>query len=316
MYNPRGEGPGLNRFLLISVLLHALLFITLPNFYSPLETDYPGLAGGGVIQVMHVDTSSVSQLSPVTDRLSQATIPRVTEPKPLPERPQPEEAAVAQPQPPEIAEPRAEQSGAHQEEQPEPEESTGEESEAPAVEELPYVAGEGDLLTSELGEEIVVAEDSKDILEPSQPSSPAADEPISPSGTGEGFGGEDDESGISQSGTGTEEAAPPLPGPPPSGFSLHLGTGGNPVYPKNAENEEVEGTVIIAVRVSRGGQFEVDFVQRSGNKILDDYSENYVRTNWQTLDYDYIAYVELVFVKEESKFIARRDYDVEWLGEP
>lgn len=96
MNNPYGDEPRLNTFLLISVVLHAILFFTLPNLGSLLETDVPGMAGGGVIQIMHVETSVNPRPSPITNPASQTTVPRVTEPRPQPELP-PEDDAVAEP---------------------------------------------------------------------------------------------------------------------------------------------------------------------------------------------------------------------------
>ena len=67
MHNLYGDEPRLNRFLLISVVLHAILFFTLPDLASRLEVDVPGMAGGGVIQIMHVERSTNPRPSPVTD---------------------------------------------------------------------------------------------------------------------------------------------------------------------------------------------------------------------------------------------------------
>lgn len=80
MHNLYGDEPRLNRFLLISVVLHAILFFTLPDLASRLEVDVPGMAGGGVIRIMHVERSTNPRPSPVTNPLSQGTVPRVTIP--------------------------------------------------------------------------------------------------------------------------------------------------------------------------------------------------------------------------------------------
>jgi membrane protein involved in colicin uptake len=57
VHNPFGDDAPLNRFILISVILHAILFFALPDLSSIFDVDTPGLAGGGVIQVMHVETT-------------------------------------------------------------------------------------------------------------------------------------------------------------------------------------------------------------------------------------------------------------------
>ncbi|NLJ80521.1 MAG: TonB family protein [Firmicutes bacterium] len=323
MYNPYDEGPSLNRFLLISVVLHAIVFLTFPNLYSLLESDVPGMAGGGIIQVMHVETSSVSQLSPVTDRKSESSIPKVTEPRPLPEE-EVQETAMAQPQPEEIPEPKSEQSPPLPPEQPaEPpqEEEIDAEPDPTSTAEEWLEESEGDLLTSEFGEEIVLEDDreSLELPEQTRPKPEPMPAEMEASGTGEGGLGEDDEAGISQSGEGLEENSPPPPGPPPSGFSLHLG-GGSPVYPKDAEHEGVEGKVTLKLQVSSSGELiDAIIVESSGDARLDLQSQRTVKANWsfKPEDYGYELDLEILFAKKEDGYETEAIYgETRWLNAP
>ena len=327
MQNPFGDEPRLNRFVLISVVLHALLFFTLPNLGSRLEVDVPGMAGGGVIQIMHVERSVNPRPSPTTDPLSQGTVPRVTEPKPLPDQPA-QEDAVAQPQRPEEAEPlveRASPETPEPEPTPDPEPTVPEEEQPtpePPREEVLEEEGAGELISSEAGPEVAAEPQAREAIDPPAEPRPEPEEekPVSQnvSGSGTGTGGSDDEPGTAQSGTGTAETAPPPPPPPASGRGLH--GGGVPTYPKNAEHDGVEGVVVLVIEVSADGQLLNVILERSsGDQRLDTQALRYVQGMWTfaSQPHDYSMDVAVVFSKEDNRFVSSVEYgEVRWLNVP
>ena len=316
MQNPYGDESRLNRFLLISVVLHAILFFAIPDLSSLLEVDAPGLAGGGVIQVMHVETSVNPRPSPVTDRLSQTTVPRVTEPRPQVEQP-PQEQAIAQPEEPQVPEPQVEQASPAQ---PEPEAVP--EPAVPEVPEVPEEANEGELLASTQGPEVIVEAEPREVVEPrveARPEPEPRPESQQTSGSGTETVGASDESGITESGEGTAETAPPPPPPPASGRELH-GGGGAPMYPKNAEHDGVEGVVFVAIKVSASGILqEVVLEKSSGDERLDFQAVRYIEGVWTfaSQPYDYSMQVAVVFSREDNRFVSNVEYgEVSWLNAP
>lgn len=324
MYNPYSDEPRLNAFLLVSVVLHAIIFFALPNLDSFLESDLPGMAGGGVIQVMHVETTVNPRPSPVTDRLSQSTVPKVTEPKPIPEV-EPEKVAVAQPEIPQVEQPKVEQAKpalVEPEPQPQPEVQveplTPEPEKVEQALEVQQPEAQGEVLTSPSGPEVAVEPAPIDLTE-QQRSEPEPSESAQSSGTGEGTEGIDDEAGISQSGQGSAVSSPPPPPPPPSGSSLHIG-GGSPTYPKNAEHDGLEGRVLITLEVAAHGELQsIALIRSSGYEILDLNALRYIENLWsfKTMDYDYTMDVEVIYTKENNRFITYPDYgEVKWINLP
>ena len=307
MFNPYGDGPGLNRFLLVSVLLHALLFVVLPSVESVFEPNLPSMAGGGVVQIMHVESSAVARQSPIVDPQSQFTTPRVTEPRPRPEVEEPEttpEEAVASTQEPEAEEIEVEV-GVERGQPVSPEPPTVPE---PTVRETPSSEEPGELLTSPDGPEVVV--DTEE-LEP-EPSEQET-EPGGISGYGTGAAGEDDQGGASESGEGEAESAPPIPAPPASGNSIYPG-GGGPVFPKDAAHTRLEGSVGVIVHVSTDGRL-LDFfiVFPSGDAFLDDYVRNYMERDWRPipLELDYSMNMTIIF----RDFNTHIEYgEIQWLN--
>lgn len=316
MQNPFGEESRLNRFILISIVLHAILFFVIPDIDSLLPVDAPGLAGGGVIQVMHVETSVNPRPSPVTDRLSQTTVPRVTEPRPQAEEP-PQPQAIAQPVVPEVAAPQVEQ--------PKPAEPIQEVEPEPATPEVPEVpddAGRGELLTSPDGPEVVVEGEPREAVQPPVEARPEPEpRPASQqaSGTGTGTEGANDEAGVTESGAGTAVTAPPAPPPPASGRELH-GGGGVPTYPKNAEHDGVEGVVFVSIEVSASGVLQkVALEKSSGDERLDFQAVRYIEGVWTfaSQPYDYGMQVAVVFSREDNRFVSNVEYgEVRWLNAP
>lgn len=339
MQNPFGDESRLNRFILISIVLHAILFFVIPDLSSLLEVDAPGLAGGGVIQVMHIETSVNPRPSPVTDRLSQTTIPRVSEPRPKAEEP-PVEQAVAQPEEPQVEEPRVEQTSPKElvEEPVVTEvteiEETIEHIEEPEVTEIDEAINEpdtsatsaerteGELLTSPIGEEVIVEVAARETVTPPvearpEPELHPATEQISGSGTS--THGASDESGVAESSSGTAETAPPPPPPPASGREL-VGGGGIPMYPKNAEHDGAEGVVFISIEVSALGVVQnVALEKSSGDQRLDFQAVRYIQDIWTFVSqpYDYRMKVAVVFSKEDNRFVSSIEYgEVNWLNAP
>ncbi len=320
MQNPFGEETRLNRFILISVVLHAILFFALPDLGTLLEVDTPGLAGGGVIQVMHVETSVSPRPSPVTDRLSQTTVPRVTEPRPQPAEP-PQPQAVAQAEVPDVPEPQVEQARPAQVE-PEPTPEPEPEIAVPEVPEVPEQTGRGELLTSPEGPEVVVEVEAREVVEPpveARPNPEPRPQTQATSGSGTADLGASDDAGVAESGEGTAETAPPPPPPPASGRDLH-GGGGAPMYPKNAEHDGVEGVVFVSLEISASGVLQRAVLEKSsGDERLDFQAVRYIEGVWTfaSQPYDYAMQVAVVFSREDNRFVSNVEYgEVRWLNAP
>lgn len=318
MYNPNSGDPRLNRFILVSVVLHAVLFFTLPNLSSLLEPDVPGMAGGGVIQVMHVETSVNPRQSPITDRLSQTTVPRVTEPRPQVEAP-PQDKAVAQPKVVEVEEPKLEQAKPKVLEEPtmpEPDPTP-----EPPMKEVPDDAGRGEVLTSPVGPEVVVEAQEREVIAPpieKRPEPEKKPDTQNSSGSGQGVDGSSDNPGVTESGKGTAQTAPPAPPPPASGSGLH--GGGKPQYPKNAEHDGLEGVVFVVIDVSAQGELKrIVLDKSSGYEILDLQALRHIQAIWvfDSGPYDYSRQVAVAFIKEGNRFVTNVEYgDAKWLNAP
>lgn len=292
MINPYGEEQNFNRFVLISVVLHAIVFLTYPHWSSLFATDNPGLGDGGVIQIVDLSNGVSSLLSPVTSPVSQSARPRVSEPRRVEEAP-PAEQPVVQPRAPEVQQVSAPQPSpipnpvpeqpnvpavASAPEVPTPQPTTPEQTPQPPTT-SESIAGAGELLTSESGQEVVVREEelgTEAVTPPAQPRPepqelPAGRESVGASGSGTGVQGEDDSTGVSQGGgTGEAESAPPAPPPPPSGRALGQSLGNRRIgYPKDAEHRGLEGTVHLAFTVTPEGKVDVQIVESSGHLELD-----------------------------------------------
>lgn len=88
-----------------------------------------------------------------------------------------------------------------------------------------------------------------------------------------------------------EEVRPPSPPPPNTMVSKAPTT-----YPKAAENEELEGRVVLEVIVSRGGRVQnIQIVQSSGHPTIDDSAYQTVLRGWVFKDdlFDYVLTLEL-----------------------
>lgn len=337
LYNDHDE-QSMNKFVLVSLILHAILFITYPQWSSILVSDNAGIERGGVIQVMNIESSPTRQLSPVTDRQSRAEVPRVTEPRPTPEPPEREAVAQVAPEIEEPALPRpaprpepepeprvqdravvpAEPSPPQPEVQPEPEPEPVPEEQVTPEPDTPPAPSE--ILTSDRGTEIALEEQTPVAPEETAPAQErpetepreteddraeagTTDNDQGPSGSGDSaVGGDQDNAGAQDSGSGEEEIAPPPPPPPPSGRSVHLG-GGSPVYPKDAEDEGVEGTVGLEVVVAADGTIlKVDVISSSGDQRLDRQARRTIEQLWQFqgAELDYVLLLDVEFGRLQS----------------
>ncbi len=295
----------ISRFVFLSVVFHALLFITYPQWGQMLEGDVPSLERGGTIQVLRVEQSPARQISPVTNPASSTTAPTPVETRPQesPQQPQqpavapqeqePEEPATPRPEPQPEPEPEVRQEQV--EVAPEPE-AQPEPQVPPATEPEPEPAT-AELLTSERGEEVVVDEERLPVQPDPEPqpepmprptpapepsSSDTVQDASAPSGSGQDAdAGADDAAADTADGQGQEEQAPPPP-PPPSGRSLVAGDGRAPQYPKSAEHDEAEGTVRLEISVTAGGEtISVVVARSSGDSRLDNQAERYIEARWQ-----------------------------------
>lgn len=309
------EENSLNVFIFVSLVIHAVLFLTFPQWSSLLETGSPGLEEGGIIQVIYSQSDSiVRELSPVTDPTSQVSSPQVDQPKPTEEPPT--EQAVAVPVEPERqdnlvppAQPRPE---------PEPEVVVPEpeivEPEPEVIEVEPKIVEseltESDqLISSETGQEIYIDQpeekpqpqeviDDVEIEAEIQEELSMTDESGS-SASGEAEVGSDSD-GVdtsTESGIGDAEEATPPPPPLPRASSLIAGHG--PIgYPKNAEDSGIEGIVTLEVTVSMTGEIlATSVIHSSGDERLDRQAQLTIENFWSisSFDMDYVVILDVEF---------------------
>lgn len=182
--------------------------------------------------------------------------------------------------------------------------------------ERPPTPETGQLLTSEHGREVVLDKEPEEIVavderedtklanaEPVEvvvPPQPVVEESRPSSSGSKVFGAESDsDGGIQESGFGEAEIAPPPPPPPPSGQAAHVG-GRNPIYPKNAEHDGVEGIVGLDVTISAAGQIvAVDLIRPSGDSRLDQQAIQTIRANWEfrPMFRDYVLTLDVEFAQ-------------------
>jgi TonB family protein len=106
-----------------------------------------------------------------------------------------------------------------------------------------------------------------------------------------------------QSKSGESNQNPKLIESPPKGpvslgdgVGMVLGFGRKPSYPKNAENEGVEGEVLVRVLITKDGEIEsIELIEQSGDSRLDNAAFNSLKREWtfkpNTEDY----YVDILF---------------------
>lgn len=325
----------LNRFFLVSLILHAILFITYPKWSSILISDIPGVERGGVIQVFMAEASPASLRSSVTNPLSKTDVPRVNEPRPTTQAPVREAVAERQAVVEDVA-PRPKPNPEPDpvpvvEQQPAPPVTTEARPDVvrtqPEVprEPPPEVTKPAEILTSEGGTPLLVPETVTEVQVPDRvpipeipvtetppvvTESPEGDgqhqteaDPKGPSGSGsaETFG-ESEEEGGRQSGMGESETAAPAPPPPPRGSEV-VRSGGNVSFPKEAEHDKVAGIVTLEVVVSASGQtMAIRTMNSSGDQRLDIHARRTIERIWnfERAGSDYIVIVDVEFIWEEQ----------------
>lgn len=238
-------------FLLISVLVHVAILLFAPQVVNRAGAQLPTLLSGGVVQVVRVD-------EPVA---SQRTTPQRVAPE---RRPAPAQRQEPRPQPP--AEPEPQPTPAEPAEaEPKPEPAI----QAPAQEE-PAEAP----LTSPQGTEPVP--ESRAPQPASEPEPKPSPQPASQPEPAERPG--PSETGTSATAEPASEPVPEDPGPPAlpplgePGSLLNLGNS-SLGYPKNAENQGLEGAVEVRLELDEAGNVQrVLLVHPSGHRVLDEYA--------------------------------------------
>ena len=271
-------------FVLISLILHAMLFFIFPRWEFAVG---PGLfagPGGGIISVVPIE---VQQPAPRTQAVRQQPQQQTTsrqETTPPKEEPQPVETAKAEvtqtereatPKPQETTPAPQEEANSPDTRvvpEPEPEQVTSEQT-------LPQPDSNGEqVLTSEQGSDVVMAGGDS--------AAPAVEAGGSSSDT------ENDQE---------TEPEPPLPPPlPPLPAASTLVSGGGRIqYPKNAINEGLAGTVKLEAYVPKGSTkaSRIDIIQSSGAASLDQVARLTIENGWrmEPLLEDYILTVTVSF---------------------
>lgn len=243
-------------FLLISVALHVAVLLFGPQGANRAGAQLPSLLSGGVVQVVRVDEPAASE----------RTTPQTVQPerRPTPAQRQPD------PRPPAAPEPRPAP------EQPAPPEPAPE----PAIQAPVQAEPVEPPLTSPRGEQRVPeppAPQPAPKPEPAPNPEPAAQEPpaerVAPR-----------EAGGSSSTAPAAEPVPDKPGPPAlpplgePGSLISLGSA-SLGYPKNAENQGLEGDVLVRVELDASGKVtRVVLIRPSGHAVLDEFAMRGVRT--------------------------------------
>jgi len=316
----------LNVFFFISIIVHAIIFILVPNLDGLINYGSDGFAQGGVIRVIYSQTGTAKELSPVVDPTSKTTSPQVEQPRPANEPPKPNAVSTpvrpesqdnivppVQPRPQVEAEAKplqVKEPEQPKEVQPVVEPKSGD---LPKAEQI--VADE--LLTSETGREIYVEPVEPAVVTDVKPQveSPIVDEsPVEeteeivsepqvdsgPSGSGDSpIGGSSDGAGsIQESGAGNAEVASAPPSPPAASDVLNLRGNGGLAYPKNAVSDGAEGIVLLQITVAPAGNvLDVSIIQSSGDSRLDRQAQLTFANAWEFngADLTYILDVKVEF---------------------
>lgn len=297
-YHDKKE-PSVNVFVFISLVLHAILFFTYPQWGQVLYTNAPGFEQGGVFRVVLSESEPAREWSPISDPTSQTTIPQVEQAKPTSNPPitaanavQVEPDTIDEITPPVKARPEPENLFQPEEEPmatlPEPSSLTNEEPDSQPVTQVNVEPEQisSEIIGSDSGREIYVEptqqQEEPIETEPLETLSVTADgtleqeeqEEKGPSGSGEQtMGGHDEGIGsVVESGTGQAEVAlkPPQI---TSGGGLFARPGGLG-YPKNAEDDRAEGVVELEVLVDGDGEvLDVIIINPSQDTRLDEYAK-------------------------------------------
>ncbi len=283
MYTGDESDRSFGAFVLISLILHAMLFFVFPRWDFAVG---PGLfagPGGGIISVIPIEVQQpVPRTQAVRQQPQQQTPPRqeTTPPKEEPKPVETTKAVVTQTEQESTPKPQ-QTTSAPQEEvkapdtrvvpEPEPESATSEQA-------LPQPDSNAEqVLTSEQGQHAVLAGGD---------SAPAGEAGGSPSDT------ESDEEEEP-----TPQSPPPLP-PLPAASTLVSG-GGRIQYPKNAINEGLAGTVKLEAYVPKGSTraTRIDIIESSGAASLDQVASLTIENGWrmEPLLEDYILSVTVSF---------------------
>ncbi|BAS27559.1 energy transducer TonB [Limnochorda pilosa] len=237
-------------FLLISALLHVVVLLFAPQWANRAGAQLPSLLSGGVVQVVRVDEPTAAQ------RTTPQPVQPERKPPPAPPKPEPKPATAPEPKP-------TPADRAEQEAPPEP-----------AIQ-APAQARPADRpLTSTQGQE--PAPEARKPQPAPKPEPKPAPQPSPKEPPADQAAPEQD--GAAASTEPASEPVPEDPGPPrlpPLGEPGSLLTlGGTALgYPKNAENQGLEGEVQLRLELDANGQVQrVVLLEPSGHKVLDDYA--------------------------------------------
>lgn len=285
MYTGDESDRSFGAFVLISLILHAMLFFVFPRWEFAVG---PGLfagPGGGIISVVPVEVQQPAPRTQAVRQQPQQQTPRRQEPTPPKEEPEPVETAKA-----EVTKTEPEPAPKPQETTPAPQE----EVKTPDTRVVPEPEPEPDPAASEEalsqpdsnGEQILTSEQGQDAVMAGGDSAPAG-EP----------GGSSSETESDEEAEPTPPSPPPLP-PLPAASTLVAG-GGRIQYPKNAINEGLAGTVKLDAYVPKGSTraTRIDIIQSSGAASLDQVASLTIQNGWRMeplLD-DYILTVTVSF---------------------
>lgn len=300
------EENSLNIFIFISLVFHAVLFLTFPQWSSMLVSKAPGVEQGGIFRVVMSDYEPAREWSPISDPTSSTTTPQVVQPKPTSEPPIATANAIPiEPEPVDNIVPpvklRPEPENTLQQEQPmveiiepdspnlddiEPQQAAVVEPELdpePVISELITGGSEREIFIEPSEQPDVIPETEQVLESVSVPEEGALTqqetdiEEAGPSGTGEHPMGaySSGTNLVEESGLGEAEVAlqpPPLPG----GKGLFSRSGGFG-YPKDAQHDRVEGVVELDVFVnSEGNILDVTILSSSQDPRLDEFSRQVV----------------------------------------
>jgi TonB family protein len=267
-------------FVLVSLILHAMLFFVFPRWEAALGTGLFAGPGGGIISVVPIEIQQPApraqvarqqpQPQPQQRSASEETTPPKQEPEPAPV--ETAKAEVSQPEPEPTPTPQDDVRAPDTRVVPEPEPE-------PVVNDhaLQQPDSNGDhVLTSEHGQDVVMAGGSSTDAAGQAASSLSETEP-------------DEEP--------AEPAPPPLP-PLPAASSIVAG-GGRIQYPKNAINEGLAGTVKVEAYVPKGSTSanRIEIIQSSGASSLDQVARLTIQNGWrmEPMLEDYILTVTVSF---------------------
>lgn len=279
VYNGDDLDRSFGAYVLISLILHAMLFFVFPRWDFAVG---PGLfagPGGGIISVVPIEVQQPARTQ-VTRQQPQQQTPNRQTATPAKQEPEPVETAKTQ-----VTQTQPEAAPKPQDPTPPPQEDVKAADTRIVPEQQPATSEQALAQPDRNGEQVLTSEHGQEAVMAAGNSADAGE--TSSSNTSA-------ESGLEEERTPQPPPLPPLPA-----ASTLVSGGGRIQYPKNAINEGLAGTVKLEAYVPKGSTraTRIDIIQSSGTASLDEVARLTIQNGWrmEPLLEDYILSITVSF---------------------